>query len=93
MDGSQNAVVAVLKERQEAGKADDGVDELREKLLRDKEEVTYLSWYGKFREGKQLERKPAFTQMVNQEAQTWLESGGTIAGQKPPGIPETPLAP
>jgi hypothetical protein len=93
MDGSKNLVVAKFIELQEAGEMED-VKELRDQLLNDKEQNTYLAWYGQYRTDKAPKVTPYFEKLVNDTTKTWIEGGGTVAGMQGPvaaaAVPPTP---
>jgi hypothetical protein len=93
MDGSKNLVVAKFIELQEAGKMED-VNELRDQLLNDKEQNTYLAWYGQYRTDKAPKVTAYFEKLVNDTTKTWIEGGGTVAGMQGPvaaaAVPPTP---
>lgn len=77
---SGNLVVAKVNGREAAGDLGDDVDDLRGRLHSDKEQLTYLSWYGELRTKKPAQLEPLYEQLVNQEVKTWIDGGGTVPG-------------
>ncbi len=81
----ENLIVAKFAEREEAGDMEE-IDDVRDALLNDKEQNTYLAWYGQYRQEKDAKVVPteAYEQAVNAAKKLWIEGGGLVAGMPLP---------
>ena len=81
----KSLIVAKFAEREDAGAMEE-VDDIRDALLNDKEQNTYLAWYGKYRQEKDAKVVPTevYEQAINAAKKLWIEGGGLVAGMPLP---------